>query len=263
MRVLTVTALLAACCAGCTHHQLARSTLGQAKTVTDIQYRQVLTNLAMTHCTPDVLPQFAVVGSGGTLVNDQGTAGVELEWNPYTLVREQLGLGGTREVEEQWTLAPVVNPDKLRAIRCAFQLVAHGTSSDPDYNRLLTSFLGEDYAAWIPRGWYGVGGWKDVPKGACHVARYRGTWVWVTPDGIDGLTRLTIAILNITTLDANVPPEQPTKTVYKYTYKDGRIDTLEVMTRPDPDAPKSAGPAQRKDFYNPLQSQIQLGGRGR
>ena len=49
----------------------------------------------------------------------------------------------------------------------------------------------------------------------------------------------------------------------KYTYKDGRIDTLEVMTRPDPDAPKSAGPAQRKDFYNPLQSQIQLGGRGR
>ena len=87
--------------------------------------------------------------------------------------------------------------------------------------------------------------------------------MWVTPDGIDGLTRLTIAILNITTLDANVPPEQPTKTVYKYTYKDGRIDTLEVMTRPDPDAPKSAGPAQRKDFYNPLQSQIQLGGRGR
>jgi hypothetical protein len=59
--------------------------------------------------------------------------------------------------------------------------------------------------------------WKDVPKGACHVARYKGTWVWVTPDGIDGLTRLTIAILNITTLDANVPPEQPTKMVYKYT----------------------------------------------
>jgi hypothetical protein len=170
-----------------------------------------------------------------------------LEWNPYTLVREQLGLGGTRAVEERWTLAPVVNPDKLRAIRRALQLVAHRTSSDPDYHRLLTSFLGEDYAAWIPRGWYGVGGWKDVPKGACHVVRYKGTWVWVTPDGIDGLTRLTIAILNITTLDANVPPEQPTKTVYKYTYKDGRIDTLEVMTRPDPDAPKSAGPAPRKD----------------
>ena len=85
----------------------------------------------------------------------------------------------------------------------------------------------------------------------------------VTPDGIDGLTRLTIAILNITTLDANVPPEKPTKTAYKYTHKDGRIDILEVMTRPDPDAPKSAGPSPRKDFYNPLQSQIQLGGRGR
>ena len=28
-------------------------------------------------------------------------------------------------------------------------------------------------------------------------------------------------------------------------------------------APKSAGPAQLKDFYSPLQSQIQLGGRGR
>ncbi len=261
MRACTVVLLVAVACTGCTHRQLDRSTVRQAGTVTDIQYRQVLTGLAMTHRNPDVLPQFAVVGSGGTSVNDQRTAGLELEWNPYTLVREQLGIEGTREVEEQWTLAPVVNPDKLRAIRCAFQLVAHGASGDPDYNRLLKSFLGDDYPAWLPRGWYGVGTRKDVPKGACHVAHYKGTWVWVTPDGIDGLTRLTIAVLNIATLDANAPQEPPTKTVYKYTYKDGRIDTLEVTTRPDPDAPKPTTGPIRKDFYNPLQTQIQLGRR--
>ena len=38
----------------------------------------------------------------------------------------------------------------------------------------------------------------------------------------------------------------------KYTDKDGGIDTLEVITRPNPDAPKPIAPAPRKDYFNPL-----------
>ena len=64
MRVCTAVILAAAACTGCTHRQLDRSTLRQAGTVTDLQYRQVLTNLAMVHANPDVLPYFAVVGTG-------------------------------------------------------------------------------------------------------------------------------------------------------------------------------------------------------
>jgi len=109
-------------------------------------------------------------------------------------------------------------------------------------------------------GWYGVGTRKDVPKGECGVAHYKGTWVWVTPDGIDGLTRLALAVRDIATQDAYAR-RPPPPTVYKYTYKDGRIDTLEVMTRPDPDSPKPSSPVSRNDFYDPIQTQIQLGGR--
>lgn len=104
---------------GCTHSQLLRSTLNQARTITDIEYDQVLTNLAMVQANPDVLPCFAVVGTGGTGVTDQATANTELEWDPATLARKLFGLNASRQVEEQWTLAPVVNPDKLRALRAA------------------------------------------------------------------------------------------------------------------------------------------------
>src|SRR4051794_3835710 len=114
---------------GCTHRQLRRSTLSQAQTITDIQYDQVLTNLAMVRANPDVLPYFAVVGTGGTGVSDQGTASTELEWDTMTLARKMFGLNASRQVEEQWTMAPLVNPDKLRAIRSAYQLVVHGAST--------------------------------------------------------------------------------------------------------------------------------------
>lgn len=248
-----------AAAAGCTHLQLHRSAVRQARSITDLQYQQVLDNLAQFHCNPETLPHFSVVGTGGTSVNDQGTASTELEWSPYAIVREQLGLEVTREIEEQWTLAPVVNPDKLRAIRCLFQLVAAGETSDREADSLLRSFLGDDYSEWIRRGWYGVGGRRDVPKEACYVGQCGACRVWVTPDQLDALTRLTIVVLNIATLDPAPPPAQPTKTVYRYAYTpEGQLESMEVLTRPDPDAPKATPSQVRKDFYNPLQSQLQL-----
>ena len=68
LRAWSVLVLLAAACTGCTHCQLSRSTVRQAGTVTDLHYQQVLGNLAAFHCNPDVLPHFAVVGTGGTAV---------------------------------------------------------------------------------------------------------------------------------------------------------------------------------------------------
>ena len=98
MRAGSALVLLVAACAGCTHCQLSRSTVRQAGTITDLHYKQVLGNLASCHCNPDVLPHFAVVGTGGTAVTDQGTANVELEWDARAIARELLGLGASREV---------------------------------------------------------------------------------------------------------------------------------------------------------------------
>ena len=53
---------IAALSSGCTHLQLSRSTLRQAGAITDLEYKQVVSNLAAYHCNPDVLPHFAIVG---------------------------------------------------------------------------------------------------------------------------------------------------------------------------------------------------------
>ncbi len=49
----------------------------------------------------------------------------------------------------------------------------------------------------IRPGWYGVGGKRDVPRNACHVANYGDRYVWVCPSGVDGLTRFTLSILEM------------------------------------------------------------------
>jgi hypothetical protein len=247
-------------CMGCTHHQLAHSTLQQAGTITDLHYKQVLSNIASYHTNAEVLPHFAVVGTGGTSVSDQASANAELEWVTGNIFRQMYVPGASRTVDEQWTMAPVVNPDKLRAMRCLFQLVVFGTTTDRESDQLLKSFLGDNYMEWVQRGWYGVGCAKDVPKAASFVGHDGGKFVWVMPDGVGGLSRLTLVLLNVAALDPN-PTDQPTKTVEKYTYKDGKLDTMERYTRPDPDAPKQTGFATRKDFFNPLQTQIQMRGR--
>ncbi|PQO29047.1 hypothetical protein [Blastopirellula marina] len=260
MRVIVTLCLILtiASGSGCTHLQLARSTLKQSSTVIDIQYQQVLDNLAAFCSNPAILPHISVTGTGGTSINDQGTIQGELDWDASQLARKLLGAGASRQVEEQWTLAPVVNPDKLRAIRAAYQIVAHGYTTDPEYDDLLHSFLGDDYMIWLQRDWYHVGHKCDVPSNACYSASCGDLYIWVMPDGLEGLSQLTLVTLNIATLDPSPQPETPTKTVQQFNYKDGQIDSIETLIRPDPDAPKPSGMPVRQDFYNPLQSQIQL-----
>jgi hypothetical protein len=45
-----------------------------------------------------------------------------------------------------------------------------------------------------------VGGKKDVPKNACYVGRYRDSYVWVGPDGLEELSRFTITVMKFATL---------------------------------------------------------------
>lgn len=64
--------------------------------------------------------------------------------------------------------------------------------SDGDTHHLL-------YISALRPGWYGVGRRRDVPRNACYVGRHCDTYVWVTAENIDQLTRLTLAILDIHT----------------------------------------------------------------
>jgi hypothetical protein len=64
--------------------------------------------------------------------------------------------------------------------------------SDSDTHHLL-------YIAALKPGWYGVGQKRDVPRHACYVGHFGNTFVWVPPENLEMLTRLTLAILDIHT----------------------------------------------------------------
>jgi hypothetical protein len=211
-------------------------------TLTDLNYQQVLDNLAMFVQNPSALPSLAVVSAGTANVSDQKAYSGNANYAP-TLTFHQQGGGALpiltllfnpsvqRANTENWSLIPVIDTDHLRRIRCAFQLLvldSETTECDHCRARLASYFLGDvmDWECIIPHGWYQVGREKDVPKDACYTGCYGSTWVWVTPDGLEGLTRFTMTVLDLITGKARMP----TKTVVK-TYKaDGTLETRQETT---------------------------------
>src|SRR5260370_37005969 len=70
------------------------------------------------------------------------------------------------------------------------------------------SFAGEEAAAAAyspPRGWFGMGGKKDVPKNACYVGCHGCTYVWVTPEGMNDLALFTMGALDLATGKTRTP----------------------------------------------------------
>jgi hypothetical protein len=236
--------LLLAILAGCaTHASLRDNTLRTSATLTDLNYQQVLNNVAMFVANPATMPAVAVVNSGTVTVTDQKTCSTSATYSP-TLTFAQQGGGALpiltllfnpsvqRQLTENWTMTPVTDIDSLRRIRCAFQLLVLGggqTSDCTNCRQLLEDFfLGESdrMNCLIPTGWYGTGCKADVPCHACYVGQCGKTWVWVMPEGVEGLSRFTMTVLEL----ATGKPHAPMKTVVR-TYKaDGTLDNRQETT---------------------------------
>lgn len=110
--------LLAASLAGCTHRQLARSTVLTTSTVMEIQYRTVLMNLAMMSCHPEALPSHADLADGVVQVNDRlgfGQSGgfTTFTGSEYGFGLDQFGPSGQRQVTEQWGADATTDPQRL------------------------------------------------------------------------------------------------------------------------------------------------------
>jgi hypothetical protein len=244
MRVWPVLLTLVPALGGCaTHANLRDNTVRTAATLTDLNYQQVLNNVAMFMANPSAMPAVAVVTSGTVTVTDQKAFSASATYSP-TLPFSQQGGGALpiltllfnpsvqRQLTENWTAVPVTDVDSLRRIRCAFQLlVLHGeqTSDCENCRRLLEDFfLGESdrMDCLIPAGWYGTGCKASAPRDACYVGQCGTTYVWVMPDGLEGLTRFTMTVLEL----ATGKPHAPMKTVVR-TYKaDGKLDNTQVTT---------------------------------
>jgi len=218
MRRLIVLAFLTS--TGCTHLQLERFTTKQIATQTDIYYTEILNNLAMVAKYPGSLPPFTLLGTGQIQITDSGS-NTDLV-NPNSVmqgvVSTSYGVTISRADQLNWTIWPISDPDRLALMRCVYQLALGLSPSDCDscYEKLrkllcpesagktsgTPAHLSEDecLCCAIPHGWMNVGCKRDVPHHACYVGHYRDTYVWVTPDGLEGLTRLTLTILNLATI---------------------------------------------------------------
>src|SRR5208337_5625160 len=121
---------------GCANVQLKVSTVRSASTLTDLQYQQVLDNLAMYCQDPTALPWHVNLQNGAVQVADAGSLGTIAQtdlahvftWSPY--------FTGTRSIVTQWSTIPVTDDMALRLLRLAYQIAISYRAErdlDPDF----------------------------------------------------------------------------------------------------------------------------------
>lgn len=190
MRILLLTLIaVATTSTGCRHHALRSNTLSMASTLTDLQYRMVLNNLAMLLEDADLLPWHVKIDDGDVQIEDKGRLQVEV--SPLTSDLEPLAGGlAERRQTQRWGLVPVTNPKELR---------------DPHalYRRTMGREIegnATDEIKDVPENWFRTGPRGDVPPNARHVGRWRNRYAWVRPGRTRNLTEFTLSVLSVVRL---------------------------------------------------------------
>jgi hypothetical protein len=237
---------------GCTHVTLRNDTVRTTNTLTDLYYQQVLDNLARFQDNPDTVPSFAVTTAGTVSILDTTGAGISPTYAPTLTLANQGGgalpiltllfpFSAQRAVTENWSVTPITDADNLRRLRCAYRLVVMGEAT-PNYEfcrkQMKEFFAGEEAALvdyFPPRGWYGVGCKKDVPKCACYVGSHDCTYVWVTPEGMNDLALFTMGALDLATGKLRTPQRTVIRK-YKGEPKPENLVETQVTTTEDDEA---------------------------
>ena len=237
-------------CSGCRTHLVLRDrTQETAATLTDLNYQQVLDNVARFVCNSATLPSVAVVNNGTVTVSDQGSLGGVGTYSPTLGGFQQIGgfpifnilanPNVSHNLTENWSMAPVTDISKVRRLRCAFQILVSGIpcSDCDDCLKSLEGFIPtepEKLACAIPMGWFCVGEKSDVPRDACYVGKFQETRVWVMPEGMDGMARFTLTVMQLATSEVDQPPTMTV--VRKYNAAD-ELESTEITTEePDEDS---------------------------
>jgi hypothetical protein len=114
---------------GCISVRLGQRTMRQASTLPDLQYQQVLDNLALFANNPAALPWHVNFREGTTQITDSGSAGAVVELGPPARTLPQVF--GSRTVVVQWGMTPLINASQLRLLRIAYRR-ALGSPEMPD-----------------------------------------------------------------------------------------------------------------------------------
>ncbi len=180
---------------GCLHRQLEFTAHRTLSRLPELQYQQVVDNLAAVAANPANLPFLAVVGQGAIQVTDNGTSTLRLTIPMLSAKPYGVNIGASRNVTGTLSLGTVTSPDKIRAMQAVYQQVVAGSA------RREPAHL-----------WLHVGAKHEVPRGARYSGQHGDVWVWVMPADVAGLSELTLAILDIATrvdeADTAVPPDR-------------------------------------------------------
>jgi hypothetical protein len=221
---------------GCTAMSLSRRTVDQGNTYADVIYRQVMENLAMVANNPEVLPSYSLIDFGTTDITDKvGLAGVLTIPPANGAISGSIDPSGSRAIKQNWTLTPVVAPEKLRALHMAF---AYAVYRDPhlltvhDHRISLDVFrypysksgycvplppasadvrCGPSFAPGEPGFYFGVADdlasldtcWlhvsahADVPKCARLQAHCGNKYLWVNGEDLGAMSKFTLIIQQV------------------------------------------------------------------
>ena len=174
---------------GCTHTALRDNTLAMSETLTELQYRIVLNNLAMLVSRPGSLPWHTKFDEGTIQVTDRARSFLDLP-GLATVLDPGVELRARHTITGQWRIVPVTNPEELIDLQAVYRLALGKDIEDEVRERL-------DAADSIATGWWQHGSKDELPKDAAYIGRYRDTYVWVPVEQVEELTKLTLAVLTI------------------------------------------------------------------
>jgi hypothetical protein len=126
--VRTIFIIGLACLTGCTTGRLRQRTINQGSTLPELQYQQVLGNLALFATNPSALPWHVNLREGTTQLTDSANGGAALDLGPPVTWFPQLL--ASRTAVAQWGMSPVIDATELRLLRIAYRR-AHGAPEMP------------------------------------------------------------------------------------------------------------------------------------
>ena len=144
--------------AGCNAEQLRYTTLRLGQTIPELQEQQVIDNLARIAASPGHLPYYTVINAGTANILDTGGTGLgALTFQHHVGTLATLNAAASRAVTGNWTLNPMANPDRLRAMRTAYHVALGADVIDPLDESKLDAILRDQKGLSIPHGWLGIG----------------------------------------------------------------------------------------------------------
>jgi len=116
---LIICVLMATSLAGCAADRLRQRLINQGATLPELQYQQVLDNLALFAVNPDALPWHVNIREGTSQVTDSTSLGAAVDLGPPAETLPQIF--GSRTAVAQWGGSPVIDTIELRLLRLAYR----------------------------------------------------------------------------------------------------------------------------------------------